>query len=115
MGFQYETEQEIYAVVNGFEQCTTAADEFKHREHLTVAVYYLRKAAPEQAFALMRSGLLRFLDHHGVNRGKFDEQVTRSWLVLVQNVNDELGPEASLLFLTNAVLERLSDAQLNKR
>jgi len=111
----YQSEQEIEAVVDGFEQCTIAADKFRHREHLTVAVYYLRKATPDQAFEQMRSGLFRFLDHHGVNRGKYNEEVTRSWLARVHDISDELGPETSLLLLTNAVLVRLSRAQKSNR
>ena len=62
----YQNEKEIAAVVAGFEKCTTGKDEFTHRSHLTVAVYYLRNSTPDQAFRKMRAGLFRFLDHHGV-------------------------------------------------
>src|SRR5437899_7060588 len=60
MGHYYQNEKEIEAVVQGFESCTTSADDFKHRNHLTVAVWYLRNSTPEQAFQKMCSGLLRF-------------------------------------------------------
>ncbi len=66
----YQTEQEIEAVVAGFEKCTTRKSEFTHLSHLTVAVYYLRNFDAGQAFQKMRAGLFRFLDHHGVDRVK---------------------------------------------
>lgn len=109
MSDHYQTEKEIEAVVQGFESCTTAKDEFKHREHLTVAVWYLRNSAPEQAFEKMRSGLVRFLDHHGVGRQKYKDGLTQSWLKLVQNVIEQMKPDLSLTEVSNTVLDRLGD------
>ena len=112
MTHHYKNEQEIDAVVAGFEQCTTGKDEFTHQSHLTVAVYYLRNSTPDQAFQQMRSGLLRFLDHHGVGRTKYKEQLTLSWMTLVQAVIEELNPDVSLVEVTNAVLARLGDSRM---
>ena len=50
MSDHYQTEEEINAVVAGFEQCTTGKSEFTHLSHLTVAVSYLHHSTPEQAF-----------------------------------------------------------------
>jgi len=105
----YRSEQEIEAVVYGFESCQTQADGFKHREHLTVAAAYLRKSTAEQAFQQMCSGLLRFLDHHGVGRAKFDERLTMAWIKRVNDTIKELDPNLSLLEVTNVVVERLGD------
>lgn len=112
MSGHYETEQQIQAVVQGFESCTTAKDEFKHREHLTVAVWYLRNSTPEQAFEKMRSGLFRFLDHHGVGRTKYKEALTLSWLKLIQSVIEQVNADLSLTEVTNIVLERLGDLRV---
>jgi hypothetical protein len=114
MGDYYQTGQEIEAVVAGFEQCTTAPENFKHREHLTVAVYYLRDSAPDQAFQKMRSGLFRFLDHHGVGRGKYSEELTLSWIALIQSVVEQTNPDLSLLAVTNVVLERFGNSRIPK-
>ena len=108
----YQNEQEIDAVVAGFEECTTGKDEFTHLSHLTVAVYYLRHSSPDQAFEKMRSGLFRFLEHHGVGRSKYNEQVTLSWLSLIQCVIEQLDPNLSLLALTNTVLKRLGNSRI---
>ena len=108
----YQTEREIEAVVQGFESCTTAKDEFKHREHLTVAVWYLRNSTPDQAFEKMRSGLFRFLDHHGVSRAKYKEALTLAWLKLIQSVIEQMKPDLPLPEVTNIVLERLGDPRV---
>lgn len=107
----YQDEQEIDAVVAGFEKCTTGKGEFTHLGHLTVAVYYLRNSSPDQAFEKMRSGLFRFLEHHG-GRAKYNEQLTLSWLTLIQSVIEQMDPNLSLLAVTNAVLERLGDSRI---
>ena len=109
----YQNEQEIEAVVAGFEACTTGKDEFKHRSHLTVAVYYLRNSTPDQAFEKMGIGLFRFLDQHGVGRAKYDEQLTRAWISLIQKVIAQMNPDLPLLEITNAVLERLGDSRIS--
>jgi hypothetical protein len=62
----------------------------------------------------MRSGLLRFVDYHGVGRAKYKEELTRNWIALVQSVLKEMKAEDSLLAVTNAVLERLGDSRLIK-
>ena len=112
MGHYFQNEKEIKAVVQGFESCTTGADDFKHRDHLTVAVWYLRNSTPEQAFQKMCSGLLRFLDHHGVGRKKYDEQLTLSWIKLIQKTIEEMNPDLSLLQVANMVIDRLGDSRV---
>jgi hypothetical protein len=114
MNDHYQTEQEIDAVVAGFEQCTTGKSDFTHLSHLTVAVYYLRHSSPDQALQKMRGGLFRFLDHNGVGRAKYDEQLTRSWISLIQDVIEQLDPKLSLVATTNIVLERLGDSRIAK-
>lgn len=108
----YQTEEQIAAVVAGFEQCTTGKSEFTHLSHLTVAVCYLRSSTPDQAFQKMRDGLFRFIDHHGIDRAKYSEQLTRDWIALVQGVLEQLDPNLSLLVVTNIVLDRLGDSRI---
>lgn len=109
MKSQYQTEAEIERVVQDFESCTTGKDDFPHHKHLAVAVWYLRDATVEQAFEKMRASLLRFLDHHGIDRGKYKEELTRAWISLVQSELEKLDPNLSLVTITNTVIERLSD------
>ena len=108
----YKDVREIEAVVNGFESCTSAKDDFSHRRHLTVAVYYLHRSNELEATQRMRSGLLRFLDHHGVGRAKFHETLTIFWIRSVSAFLERLEQELTLLEVTNAVIESLGDSRL---
>jgi hypothetical protein len=107
----YNSELEIEAVVQGFESCTTTKEAFTHRQHLTVAVWYLH-SDDEKALEKMRAGLLRFLGHHGVAQGKYKEDLTVSWLKLIKEAIDEMDSNLGLLEITNNVLDRLSSSNL---
>lgn len=102
----YETDDQVRAVVKGFEQCTTDKAAFSHVSHLTVATFYLRELSPGDAFQQMREGLLRFLKHHGIPVEKYSDEITLEWLKLIQEVL-ELDPRAPLVTQVNTVIERL--------
>ena len=108
----YSTEDQIRAVVDGFEECTTSKGAFTHREHLTVATWYLCHADPTHALDQMRDGLLRFLDHHSAGRGKYKEQLTGSWMTLVQCSIEKMDPKLSIVEKANKVLDELGDSRL---
>jgi len=107
----YQNKDEIEAVVSGFESCSTAKEDFKHRSHLTVAVWYLLHSTPDEALEKMRASLLRFLEHHGVGREKYHETLTVFWVKLVQKAITEVRQD-SLVLTTNGVLERLADPRV---
>ena len=108
----YSTEAQILEVVQGFERCATPKGSFTHREHLTVATWYLCHADPAVALDQMRDGLLRFLDHHGVGRVKYKEQVTVSWMTLVQSSLERMDMKLSIVERANKVLGELGDSNL---
>jgi hypothetical protein len=100
----YQSEAEIENVVRGFEACETGADDFNHPEHLVVAVSYLHAMNKEAALDRMRAGLLRFLDHHVGDTGKYSESVTVFWIDKIAEKLDEMGPHVSLVEKCNAIL-----------
>ncbi|HEU4711321.1 MAG TPA: hypothetical protein VFS76_07130 [Pyrinomonadaceae bacterium] len=100
----YSSESEIEAVVRGFETCETDKTAFKHREHLTVAVWYLQTLDTKAAVERMRTGLLGFLVHHGVPLEKYSEDVTVFWIELIAEKLRDLGPETSLVDQCNHIL-----------
>lgn len=112
MAGYYKDVREIEAVVNGFESCVTAKDDFTHRRHLTVAVYYLHGSNGLNATQRMRASLLRFLEHHGVGPAKFHETLTLFWIRTVSAFLDRLDQRLSLPEMTNAVIESLGDSRL---
>ena len=101
----YSSKSEIEDVVRGFETCTTDKSAFKHREHLTVAVWYLQTMDTKAAVERMRTGLLRFVDHHGVPREKYSEEVTVFWIELIAEKLRELAPTTSLVEKCNYVIQ----------
>jgi hypothetical protein len=108
----YQTEAEITAIVRGFETCETDKAAFKHQDHLTVAVCYLQELSVADATNKLRESLLRFVDHHGVDRKKYNETITVFWLEVVARALEELPRDSSLITKCNAVAEVLSNAGL---
>lgn len=108
----YANEEQIREVVEGFEKCTTPKGAFTHREHLTVATWYLCHVDPTVALDQVRDGLLRFLDHHGVGRVKYKEQLTVSWMTLVQSSIEKMNAKLSIVERTNKVLDELGNSSL---
>jgi len=107
----YQTDDEVRAVVQGFEQCTTDKDAFSHVSHLTVAAFYLRELSTGDAFQKMRRGLLRFLNHHSIPVEKYSDEITLEWLKRIQEVLAELDSRAPLVTQVNTVIERLADCR----
>ncbi|HYV84144.1 MAG TPA: hypothetical protein VE931_11540 [Pyrinomonadaceae bacterium] len=101
---RYESEDEIEQVVRGFETCETGADDFHHAQHLAVAVWYVHTLNRDAALDRMRAGLVRFLDHHGVEKGKYSETVTAFYIDKIAEKLNELGPQGSIVEKCNAVL-----------
>ena len=100
----YDSEEEIERLVRDFESCAIAAADFHHREHLVVAVWYLQTLSPAEAVERMRSALLRFIDHHGVDPKKYSEEVTVFWIDAVASSLEEMGSEPQLVEKCNQVL-----------
>ena len=104
----YDSEEEIERLVRDFESCAIAAADFHHREHLVVAVWYLQTLSPLEAVARMRAALFRFLDHHGVDRKKYSEQVTAFWVEAIASQLEKMGSETPLVDKTNQIISRFS-------
>ena len=108
----FKTGQEIEAVVSGFENCTTSKEGFTHLSHLTVATFYLINSTPEESFEKMRSGLLRFLKHHGVNSAKYSDRVTLAWIERIRQVCQPTNQDSSLVEIVNRVIAQLGHSRI---
>ena len=100
----YDSDEEIERLVRDFESCALQAADFHHREHLVVAVWYLQTLSPREAVERMRSALLRFLDHHGVDRKKYSEDVTVYWVGAIASHLEGMGSEALLVEKVNEIV-----------
>jgi hypothetical protein len=104
---RYQSQTEIENIVRAFEACETGKDDFKHRDHLVVAVWYLETLGREAAVERMRSALIRFLDHHGVDKKQYNETITIFWIdVVAEKLNDMRG--ASLVEKCQEVIESMN-------
>ena len=112
MSGYFNSQSEIEAVVHGFETCNTAPDDFSHQCHLAVAVFYLDRSTMDEATESMRAGLLRYLDHHGVDQQKYHESLTIFWMRLIQALLHDMSSNSSLLEKANVVIEALGDSRL---
>jgi hypothetical protein len=108
----YANADEIEQVVQSFETCACGAGEFRHREHLTVILWYLSKFPRDEAAARMREGLYRFLDHHGVDRRKYHETITLFWVRKVDALLAQAEKERERADVANDVIEACGEARL---
>ena len=106
MNAKYKDEGEVIELVRSFEDATVAHDDWKHAEHLVVALYYLTRHDLETASAKMRNGILNLL----VNGFKVDltkempyhETITVFWMRTVAAFNESKNG-TSLLEKANEV------------
>jgi len=106
----FQSESEIAELVRGFESCAIGKDDFSHRDHVAVAVWYLFQDS-KQAANLMRASLHRFLDHYDC-RKNYHETLTQFWILLVQRTLKTLPANTALLEATNRVVASLDDSRI---
>lgn len=59
--------------------------EFNHRLHLRLAYIYLCEKPQEVALEAMRDWTFRYLEHHEVDPAKYNETLTRAWMLAVRH------------------------------
>ena len=88
---KYENEEDVLAVVRSFEDGTISRNEWKHAEHLTVALYYLSNHDIKTASDKMRSGILNLLRSFGVDlleEMPYHETLTVFWIRTLAEFNE---------------------------
>ena len=81
---KYREEADVLRLVRSFEAATISRDEWKHAEHLIVAMYYLSHHDLDTAAGMMKSGILNLLKNgFGVDLAKempYHETLTIFWM-----------------------------------
>lgn len=108
----FGSDEEVEAVVRGFESCAVAPEGFRHREHLALALCYLTRADLDTALALVREGLYRFLRHHGKDASAYNETVTLFWLRRVRSLAEARADARTLAETANEVLSSCGESKL---
>ena len=102
------TDAEIEVLVRAFEGCTLPKDEWTHRQHLTVALWYLRHHPREEATSRIREGIRRFNLSLG-NATGYHETITLAWIAVVAQFLGEHDHGLPLSALVSGLLERCGD------
>lgn len=88
---KYKTEAEVLELVRSFEDATVLHDDWKHAEHLVVALYYLTRHDLASAHTKMRDGILNLLANgFKVDLTKempYHETITLFWMRTVADFN----------------------------
>jgi hypothetical protein len=109
MEAKYKHESEVLDLVRSFEDATISHDDWKHAEHLVVALYYVTNHDLDTAYGRMRSGILNLLEHgFKVDLKKempYHETITLFWMRTVADYNESKNG-ASLLEKANEVAYR---------
>ena len=106
---------EIDSLVRGFESCTLPREEWTHRAHLTVALWYLLHHDKEEATELIRNGLKRFNEAKGIittARSGYHETITLFYIHIVSKHLRESRAEISIVNLMNNLIERYGEKSL---
>ena len=97
----FKDETEISELVRAFETCEIHPAEFKHYQHLTVALWYLKHLPYEEASERMRGGIKRLAQAYGKNG--YHETITVFWLQMVRRFLASAQSRATVLELANMV------------
>lgn len=108
----YSSDDELRALAEGFESCSLPDEDFDHRAHLAVAVWYLSSMTIEEATARMREGLLRFLAHYEVDTQKYNETITQFWVKRLHRLLSETDSSQTLAERANQAIERAGSSNL---
>jgi len=106
METKFKNESDVLDLVRSFENATVSRDDWKHADHLVVALYYLTRHDLDTAYSKMRTGLLNLLvTGFAVDLAKempYHETITLFWMRVVADFNHSMNA-SSLLDKANTV------------
>jgi hypothetical protein len=84
--------------IRAFEDCSLPRSAWTHRQHLIMALYYLRRYPRDQATLRIRDGIRRYNESHGNTTG-YHETITLAWVEVISRFlagSDRSRPVSSL-------------------
>lgn len=109
MDCYYKTEEEIRTLVESFEACSFHPSEFRHYQHLAVALWYVRQLPLAEATDKVKRGIRRLAETYG--KTGYHETITIFWVRIVSAFVAEHENE-SLAALANALIDKCVDKDL---
>lgn len=98
----YNSDDEIRKLVESFEECSFHPSEFRHHQHLAVALWYVRQLPPEEAETRMTSGIRRLAEAYG--KSGYHETITLFWLRIVSDFAAQAEAGSPLTVIANQLI-----------
>ena len=108
----FENEEEIADLVRRFESCEIHPADFRHYQHLTVALWYVRQFPYHTASEKMRTGIQRLAAAY--SKTGYHETITLFWLIMVRDFAAAADSEEALCDLANRMVTRYDKKDLIK-
>ena len=100
----YQTDDDVFTLVQQFVACTLPRTEWTHPAHLTIALWYLSQFAEPEATVCIRTGIQRYNCCHGIETTKnsgYHETLTLFWVFIARRFLAAANPNASVSALVN--------------
>ena len=110
----FESCARLWRLYHDFRSGTIAPGDFRHRQHLAVALCYAAVMPSEVAVESFREDLLRMVRPWGHER-KYHETITCFWLAVAAHYVQAHGEKRCLKTTANAFVERFGDKTLIER
>ena len=106
----YKTDDEIRNLVEAFEACSFNPADFRHYQHLVVALWYVTHFSPAEAVVRMTSGIRRLAEAYG--KSGYHETITLFWLRVVSEFAATADRKSSLVATANQLIDRRDNKDL---
>ena len=106
----FKDDDEVAELVRGFETCEIHPAEFKHYQHLAVALWYVKQSPYEEASEKMRKGIQRLAAAYG--KTGYHETITLFWLQVVHTFLLNTPAGKSLVEMANELANRYGNKNL---
>ncbi len=106
----FKDDAEIEELVRAFETCELNPAEFKHYQHLAVALWYVRSFPYEEASEKMRQGIQRLAAAYG--KTGYHETITIFWLKIVRNFRADGSTDKPLFETANKLADKYGNKNL---
>jgi hypothetical protein len=110
MSNSFKDDAQIRALVRSFETCEIHPAEFKHYQHLAVALWYVAHLPYEDAGNKMRAGIQRLAAAYG--KTGYHETITIFWLRMVREFFKGAKRGESITTLANLLVQKFDDKNL---
>lgn len=106
----YHHDDDLRSLVIEFEACSFHPSEFKHYQHLAVALWYVTNLPYEEASERMKRGIQRLAKRYG--KTGYHETITEFWLRIVRGFLAKNERAESIPVQANQLIEECADKNL---